>query len=55
MILPGTGMSIGVDRLLFVMLKLDKIKVDEKKPAIVCVMDEKYLSKLLWNLKSFKR
>ncbi len=41
--IPGTGMSIGVDRLLFVMLKLDQIKVDEKKPAIVCVMDEKYL------------
>jgi histidyl-tRNA synthetase len=41
--IPGTGMSIGVDRLLFVMLQLDEVKVDEKKPAIVCVMDEKYL------------
>jgi histidyl-tRNA synthetase len=41
--IPGTGMSIGVDRLLFAMLQLDQIKVDEKKPAIVCVMDEKYL------------
>ena len=36
-------MSIGVDRLLFAMLQLDQIKVDEKKPVIVCVMDEKYL------------
>jgi len=36
-------MSIGVDRLLFAMLQLDQIKVDEKNPAIVCVMDEKYL------------
>ena len=41
--IPGTGMSIGVDRLLFTMLQLDQIKVDEKKPVIVCVMDEKYL------------
>jgi histidyl-tRNA synthetase len=41
--IPGTGMSIGVDRLLFAMLQLDQIKVDEKKPVIVCVMDEKYL------------
>ncbi|MDA9663396.1 histidine--tRNA ligase [Candidatus Pelagibacter sp.] len=41
--IPGTGMSIGVDRLLFVMLQLDQIIVDEKKPVIVCVMDEKYL------------
>ena len=42
--IPGTGMSIGVDRLLFVMMQLDQIKVDEEKPVIVCVMDEKYLN-----------
>jgi histidyl-tRNA synthetase len=41
--IPGTGISIGVDRLLFTMLQLDQIKVDEKKPVIVCVMDDKYL------------
>jgi len=41
--IPGTGMSIGIDRLLFVMMQLDQIKVDEKKPVIVCVMDDKYL------------
>ena len=41
--IPGTGMSIGVDRLLFVMMQLNQMKVDEKKPVIVCVMDEKYL------------
>jgi histidyl-tRNA synthetase len=41
--IPGTGMSIGVDRLLFAMLQLDQVKVDDKKPVIVCVMDEKYL------------
>ena len=42
--IPGTGMSIGVDRLLFAMMQLDQIKVDEEKPVIVCVMDEKYLN-----------
>ena len=41
--IPGTGVSIGVDRLLFVMMQLNQMKVDEKKPVIVCVMDEKYL------------
>ena len=41
--IPGTGVSIGVDRLLYAMLQLDQIKVDEKKPVIVCVMDDKYL------------
>ena len=42
--IPGTGVSIGVDRLLFAMMQLDQIKVDEQKPVIVCVMDEKYLN-----------
>ncbi|MDA9687550.1 histidine--tRNA ligase [Candidatus Pelagibacter sp.] len=41
--IPGTGMSIGVDRLLFVMMQLDQIRLNEKKPVLVCVMDEKYL------------
>ncbi|MDA8537806.1 histidine--tRNA ligase [Candidatus Pelagibacter bacterium] len=41
--IPGTGMSIGVDRLLFAMLQLDQVKMNEKKPVIVCVMDDKYL------------
>ena len=41
--IPGTGVSIGVDRLLFAMLQLDQIKVQEQKPVIVCVMEQKYL------------
>ena len=41
--IPGTGMSFGVDRLLFAMMQLDQIEVDEKKPVIICVMDKKYL------------
>ncbi len=41
--IPGTGMSIGVDRLLFVMMQLDQIEIKDQKPVIVCVMEEKYL------------
>ncbi len=41
--IPGTGISIGVDRLLFAMLQLDQVKVENQKPVIVCVMDEKFL------------
>ena len=41
--IPGTGISFGVDRLLFALLQLDQIKVDDEKPVLVCVMDEKYL------------
>ena len=40
---PGTGISFGVDRLLFALLQLDQIKIEDQKPVMVCVMDEKYL------------
>ena len=41
--IPGTGVSIGVDRLLFAMSQINQVKLDDQKPVIVCVMDEKYL------------
>jgi len=41
--IPGTGISFGVDRLLFALMQLDQIKVEEQKPVLVCVMDQKYL------------
>ncbi|WP_440653458.1 histidine--tRNA ligase [Candidatus Pelagibacter sp. HIMB1542] len=41
--IPGTGISFGVDRLLFALLQLDQINVDDQKPVLVCVMEEKYL------------
>ncbi|MDA9725934.1 histidine--tRNA ligase [Candidatus Pelagibacter sp.] len=41
--IPGTGISFGVDRLLFAIMQLDQVKVDSQKPVLVCVMDEKYL------------
>ena len=40
---PGTGISFGVDRLLFALMQLDQIKVKDQKPVLVCVMDQKYL------------
>ena len=41
--IPGTGVSIGVDRLLFAMSQINQVQLDDQKPVIVCVMDEKYL------------
>ncbi|MGL3827375.1 histidine--tRNA ligase [Candidatus Pelagibacter communis] len=41
--IPGTGISFGVDRLLFALMQLEQIKVKEQKPVLVCVMDQKYL------------
>ena len=43
--IPGTGISFGVDRILFAMMQLDQIKIDQQKPVMVCVMDKKYLRK----------
>ncbi len=41
---PGTGISFGVDRLLFALMQLNQIQVQDQKPVLVCVMDEKYLN-----------
>ena len=41
--IPGTGVSIGVDRLLFAMSQINQVQLYDQKPVIVCVMDEKYL------------
>ena len=39
----GTGISIGIDRLVFCLEQLSQIQVDENKPVIVCIMDENFL------------
>lgn len=39
----GSGMSIGIDRLLYALNQLDNIKVDTKQPVLVCVLDQKYI------------
>ncbi len=41
--IPGTGISFGVDRLLFALMQLGQIKLEDQKPVLVCVMDKKYL------------
>ena len=42
---PGTGMSIGVDRLLFVLNQIDTINTKNNKPVLICILDNKYLKK----------
>ena len=39
----GTGMSIGVDRLLFALYQLENFKIDKIKNVLVCIVDEKYM------------
>ncbi len=40
---PGTGMSIGVDRLLFVLNQISSIKEKNNEPVLICILDSKYL------------
>ena len=42
---PGTGMSIGVDRLLFVLSQIDAINTKNNEPVLICILDSKYLQK----------
>ena len=39
----GSGMSIGIDRLLYALNQLEDINVDTKQPVLVCVLDQKYI------------
>ena len=41
----GTGMSIGIDRLLYAVNQLDQIKVNKNKPILVCILDKSYIQK----------
>ena len=34
---PGTGMSIGVDRLLFAINQINEIKVQSSEPILICI------------------
>jgi len=42
---PGTGMSIGADRLLFVLSQINSIKTKNNKPVFICILDSKYIKK----------
>ena len=42
--LSATGVSIGLDRLLYALVQLNKIEVKNNSPIIICVLDKKYLS-----------
>ena len=41
----GSGVSIGIDRLVFCLLQKKEIEAKETKPVLICVMEESYLEK----------
>ena len=51
---PGTGASIGVDRLVFAMSQLDQVELDNNDPVIICILDNKFLPKYYGILKSLR-
>ena len=52
--LPATGISIGLDRLIFALTQLEKINYSNKEPIIICILDEKYLPKYYEILKELR-
>jgi histidyl-tRNA synthetase len=40
---PSTGISIGLDRLIYAILQKNKIKVEKETPVLICIFDEKYM------------
>ncbi len=51
---PGTGMSIGVDRLLYVLNQIKSIKTKNNEPVLICILDSKYLKKYYETLEYLK-
>ncbi|WP_440677438.1 histidine--tRNA ligase [Candidatus Pelagibacter sp. HIMB1587] len=39
----GTGMSIGIDRLLYAVNQLDQIKINKNRPVLVCILDKAFI------------
>ena len=42
---PGVGISFGVTRLTSILSEINQLKVNEKKPVLVCVLSNEYLPK----------
>ena len=40
---PSTGISVGLDRLIYAILQKNKINAEKKNPVLICVFDEKYM------------
>ena len=47
----GSGISIGISRLVWCLSQKIQSKIDEQKPVLICIMDEKYLDKYYLLLK----
>jgi len=39
----GSGMSIGIDRLLYALNQIKELKVKKQQPVLMCILDKKYI------------
>ena len=38
---PATGISVGLDRLVYALMQKKEFKVKQSKPVVICVFDKK--------------
>ena len=50
----GSGISIGISRLVWCLSQKIQKEIDDQKPVLICIMDEKYLDKYYSLLKTLR-
>ena len=51
---PATGISIGLDRLVYALMQKKEIKVKQYKPVVICIFDKKFMKEYI-NLQAILR
>ncbi len=51
---PATGISIGLDRLVYALMQKKEFKVKQSKPVVICVFDKNFMKKYI-NLQAILR
>ena len=51
---PATGISIGLDRLIYAMMQKKEFKVKQIKPVVICIFDKKFMNEYI-NLQKILR
>ncbi len=48
---PATGISIGIDRLVFALMQKKDFKIKTTRPVVICVFDKKKKQRICWDIK----
>ena len=44
---PATGISIGIDRLVYALIQKKEFKVKQSKPVVICVFDKNFMKEYI--------